>query len=183
MSMEQRLAILEQEVRRLKDIEAIKQLRWEYSRACDDDHNPDRLVPMFAADACIVLNPPFSGEVRGHAALREMFANNARINGITWTLHYYLQPLITVADDGRSAKATWYLWELAKMPDAAGGEEPVWVAGEYFDDYVKQDGLWKFQRIDVHVRLLSPYQDGWVKTMVRGVHPPRAAASSTENTP
>jgi hypothetical protein len=59
----------------------------------------------------------------------------------------------------------------------------VWVAGEYFDDYVKQDGRWKFQRIDVHVRLLCPYQDGWVKTMVRGVPPPRAATSSTESTP
>jgi hypothetical protein len=174
MSLEQRLAILEQEVRRLKDIEAIKQLRWDYSRACDDNHNPDRLVPMFTTDASIVLNPPFSGEVRGHAALREMFANNARVNGITWTLHYYLQPIIAVANDGRTAKATWYLWELAKMPDATGKEEPVWVAGEYFDDYVKEDGRWKFQHIDVNVRLLSPYQDGWVKTMVRGVHPDNA---------
>lgn len=173
MSLEQRVAILEREVRRLKDIEAIKQLRWDYSRACDDDHNPDRLVPMFTPDAVIVLNPPFSGEVRGHSALREMFANNARVNGITWTLHYYLQPIIQVADDGHAAKATWYLWELAKMPDAKGVEEPVWVAGEYFDDYVKEEGVWKFSRIDVHVRLLSPYQDGWVKTMVRGVHPVR----------
>lgn len=173
MSLEQRVAVLEQEVRRLKDVEAIKQLRWDYSRACDDNHNPDRLVPMFTADGRIVLHPPFSGEVRGHAALREMFANNARVNGITWTLHYYLQPLIQVAEDGHTAKATWYLWELAKMPDQDGVEEPVWVAGEYFDEYVKENGRWKFSLIDVHIRLLSPYRDGWVKTMVRGVHPRR----------
>lgn len=170
MSMEARLTALEVEVTRLRDIETIKQLRWDYSRACDDNHNPDWLIPMFTENAEIVLNKPFSGTVSGHAALREMFENNAEVNGITWTLHYYLQPLIKVAPDGVTATGNWYLWELAVMPDADGNEEAVWVAGEYLDDYVKEEGVWKFSRIDVNVNLLSPYSEGWVKTRIRGVH-------------
>ena len=171
MTVEERLAALEAEVGQLRDIESIKQLRWDYSRACDDDHNADWLVPMFTEQAEIVLNEPFSGTVKGHADLREMFENNAEVNGITWTLHYYLQPLIKIAPDGLTATGNWYLWELAVMPDEEGKEEAVWVAGEYLDEYVKEDGRWKFSRIDVNVNLLSPYSDGWVKTRIRGVHP------------
>jgi SnoaL-like domain len=171
MELAKRVEILERRLRRLEVIEAIKQLRWDYSRACDDNHNSARLIPMFTEDAALVLNPPFSGTIRGHAALKDMFDHNAERNGITWTLHYYLQPLITVADDCLSAEGTWYLWELAKMPDANRREEPVWVAGEYFDRYVAEDGQWKFKRIEVNVRLLSPYQDGWVKNMIRTVLP------------
>ena len=155
----------------MRDIEAIKQLRWDYSRACDDDHNAERLIPMFVEDAEIVLNEPFNGTVTGHAALREMFKNNAAVNGITWTLHYYLQPLIQIAADGRSASGNWYLWELAKMPDAVGNEEPVWIAGEYVDTYAKEDDRWKFTRIEVNINLMSPYSEGWVQTRIRGVHP------------
>lgn len=154
----------------MEAIEEIKQLRWEYSRACDDSHNADRLVPMFVEDGEIVLNPPFLGTIKGHAALRDMFRNNPVRNGITWTFHYYLQPLIDIHSDHLTAHANWYLWELAKMPDAQGNEEAVWVAGEYEDTYVKEDGRWKFSRIVVNVRVLSPYSDGWAKTMIRGVN-------------
>lgn len=169
-SIFKRLSSLEEKLERIEAIEEIKQLRWEYSRACDDNHNADRLVPMFAEDAEIVLNPPFSGTIKGHVALREMFQNNPVRNGITWTFHYYLQPLITIHADQVTADASWYLWELAKMPNDQGVEEAVWVTGEYEDTYVKEDGRWKFTRIVVNVRVLSPYSDGWAKTMIRGVN-------------
>ncbi|MBF6569755.1 MAG: nuclear transport factor 2 family protein [Candidatus Binataceae bacterium] len=171
MDLTRKVEALERRLGRLEDIESIKQLRWDYSRACDDNHNSFRLVPMFVPDAEIVFHPPFSGVVRGHDALKDMFDHNAERNGITWTLHYYLQPLITVHEDQLTADATWYLWELAKMPNHKGEEEPVWVAGEYFDSYVKDEGRWKFKRIEIKLRLLSPYQDGWVKNMIRKVHP------------
>ncbi len=170
LSVEKRLATLEREVGELRDIEAIKQLRWDYSRACDDDHNADWLIPMFTETGEIILNEPFSGTVKGHADLRQMFENNAEVNGITWTLHYYLQPLIKIADNGLTATGNWYLWELAVMPNDQGKEEPIWVAGEYLDEYVKEDDRWKFSRIEVNINLLSPYSDGWVKNRVRGVH-------------
>jgi len=34
----------------LQDIEAIKQLKAEYCDICDDDHNQDRIVTIFAAE-------------------------------------------------------------------------------------------------------------------------------------
>src|SRR3546814_14434388 len=75
---------------------------------------------MFTQDAEIVLNPPFSGVHKGHEALERMYRDNARVNGVRWTTHYYLQPIIAIAEDGCTAEASWYLWEPATMdfPDA-----------------------------------------------------------------
>lgn len=167
--LEARVIQLEQEIIRLKDIEAIKQLRWRYSRACDDDNNVAVLLPMFAEDAEIVLNPPFSGVHKGHAALEAMFRDNARVNGVRWTTHYYLQPLITVHDDGSTADGSWYLWEPATMDFPDAENEGVWLAGEYFDRYRKIDDEWKFTRIEINIRLLASYEKGWAESPIRKI--------------
>lgn len=170
-SLERALSASSERIRLLEDIEAIKQLRWAYSRGCDDNHNPDRLIAMFTDDAVIDITEHFGTYVEGRDEIYIMFKNNPTVNGITWTWHYYLQPLIAVAPDGKSAKGNWYLWEMLNMPrrDRSNEEEPIWAAGEYDDDYVKEDGVWKFRKIVVHIKVLSPYADGWVKTRIRGV--------------
>lgn len=68
-------------------------------------------------------------------------------------------------------KGSWYLWEALNMPrlGTKNEEETVWAAGEYFDDYIKVEGVWKFKRIEVHIKTLSPYSDGWAKTRIRPV--------------
>lgn len=176
--LERRIASLEAEntanrarICYLEDIEAIKKLRWAYSRACDDNHNPDRLIAMFTDDAIIDITEHFGTRVAGRDEIYNMFKNNPTVNGITWTWHYYLQPLIDIASNGQSAKANWYLWEMLNMSrrDRPDEEEAVWAAGEYEDDYVKQNGVWKFKKIVVHIKVLSPYADGWAKTRIRAV--------------
>src|SRR5437588_10749258 len=41
---------LEKRITVLEDIEAIKQLKARYCAVCDDDHNPDMITTLFAAD-------------------------------------------------------------------------------------------------------------------------------------
>ncbi len=165
--LEDKIARLEREIVRLNDIEQIKQLRWRYSRACDDDNNVELLMPMFTQDAEIVLNPPFSGVHKGHEALERMYRDNARVNGVRWTTHYYLQPIIAIAEDGCTAEASWYLWEPATMDFPDAKNEGVWLAGEYFDRYAKEDGVWKFTRIEINIRLMAPYDKGWAESPIR----------------
>ncbi len=45
------MTTLEQRIQVLEDIEAIRKLKALYCAACDDDHNPDKLGPLFAQDA------------------------------------------------------------------------------------------------------------------------------------
>ena len=165
--LEDKIARLEREIVRLNDIEQIKQLRWRYSRACDDDNNVELLMPMFTQDAEIVLNPPFSGVHKGHEALERMYRDNARVNGVRWTTHYYLQPIIAIAEDGCTAEASWYLRKptTKNFPDTKN--EGVWLAGEYFDRYAKEDGVWKFTRIEINIRLMAPYDKGWAESPIR----------------
>jgi len=43
------------------------------------------------------------------------------------------------------------------------------VAGEYEDEYIKEDGKWKFRKIHWRLIFSTPYEDGWVKTPIMPV--------------
>jgi hypothetical protein len=160
---------LKHRVQRLEDAEAIRRLRATYSRGCDDKNNLDILMPLFTDDAWIKLNPPFNGFYQGKDALAEMYRNNAEVNGVGWTVHYYLQPEIDISEDGLTAKANWYLWEPAMMRLENPEQEAVLMAGSYDDTYRKEDGIWKISSIEINMLMLARYKDGWEKERVFGV--------------
>ena len=111
---------VEQRLQRLEDIEAIKQLIARYATAADHNADPAMMAPCFTEDA--VWNCKGIGRWEGRdsivSGLREVSTTQ-----LSWALHYMTQPIIEVADDGRSATGEYYLWELAKA--GAGG----WRAG------------------------------------------------------
>jgi hypothetical protein len=41
------------------------------------------------------------------------------------------------------------------------GNLPVWLAAYYDDDFVKVDGVWKFQHFRALVRMTALYEKGW----------------------
>lgn len=164
------IELLRQRVQRLEDMEEIRRLRAIYSRGCDDDNNLDILMPLFADDAWIKLNPPFSGFYQGRDQLAEMYSNNAEVNGVGWTVHYYLQPDIDIAENGLTAKANWYLWEPAMMRLDKSEQEAVLMAGSYDDTYIKTDGVWKIQSIEINMMMLSKFKDGWENQRVFGLN-------------
>ena len=166
--LEARLIAVERKLEKLDDIEAIKRLRAVYSRGCDANNDLEILMPLFTEDAVISLNKPFSGRYEGTEQLREMFVNNVKLNGVGWTVHFYLQPVIDVAEDGLTAKASWYLWETAMMRLDGPDQEAVWVAGFYNDEYRKVDGVWKFTSIEINMLLLAEFEKGWKDQKVFG---------------
>ena len=44
------MAELEKRITTLEDIEAIKKLKARYCAVCDNDHNPDQIITLFADD-------------------------------------------------------------------------------------------------------------------------------------
>src|SRR5690606_29552058 len=68
-----------------------------------------------------------------------------------------LQPVIHVATDGRSARIRSRLLQLAR--DAQG--HPVWGAGIHENELVKEDGVWKFKRLQLHRTYKVRYEGGW----------------------
>ena len=52
-------------------------------------------------------------------------------------------------------RGTWYLWQPCTRRRRSGEEHPAWLAGTYDDTYVKLDGRWLFQTVQVNARWLD----------------------------
>jgi hypothetical protein len=68
-----------------------------------------------------------------------------------------LQPVIEVSADGRSAHLRSRLLRLSR--DAEG--RPTLGAGNYDNELVKEDGVWKFRRLQLRRAWQVDYRNGW----------------------
>lgn len=140
---------LEARITRIEDIEAIKQLKARYCEICDDTHNPDRITSVFAEDA--IWEGAGFGQAKGHAEIVELFRGFRET--FSFSQHNISNPIIEV--DGNRATAIWYLsgpWTHTE------GDEEKWMALRYDDDYVKIDGVWKYQHLRVVLRMTAKRQ-------------------------
>ena len=143
---------LEKQLTALQDIEAIKQLKAEYCDICDDAHNPDRIVTIFADDG--IWEAEGVGYAKGPAELRKLFKSFA--DRISFSQHNVFNPRITV--QGTEAHGSWYfLGPCTFRKD----QRQVWIAARYEDDYIKVNGTWKFKHLHAYNRMLAPYEEGW----------------------
>lgn len=145
---------IEERLRRLEDIEAIQQLIARYAKAVDHNGDPALVAPLFTEDAV------WHCEGIGHWETRDGIVRDIRPNCTTfmpWAIHYMTQPIVAVAADGQSATSNHYLWELGKVTAEGGGAtEDTWIGGWYDCRCRKEEGAWKFARIDLTLKLFSP---------------------------
>jgi SnoaL-like domain len=138
----------------LEDIEAIKKLKARYCSVCDNDHNPDEIVTLFAPDG--IWEGAGVGVNKGHAAIRALFQGFQQ--RISFSQHNVMNPIIEV--DGDRAKGTWYFLGPFTFRK---GNRAMWLAARYEEDYVRIDGEWKFQHLRAIGRMSAPYETGWAK--------------------
>ena len=149
-------------VQRLEDIEAIKRVIVRYAQGADRGNDTDIMIPLFTDDAVWDGGERF-GVYQGTEAIRQFLSESGSFIG--WTLHYMISPAIEVDVHSKTAKAFWYLWETATMPNTDTGEDDAfWIGGTYDSELIKQpDGAWKFAQIVLTLKLLSAYAEGWAK--------------------
>jgi len=148
---------------RLEDIESVKQLMNRYAMLCDSKYPVDEIMALFSPDFVMEFGDPvgdYSGE-----KVREFWYGASGIN--RQPMHYMISPIVTSTDDFKTARASIYLWEATTQLDSKGNEIPVWAAGVYDNSFRKIGGEWKIARIRLVFELLSPMEDGWVKTRLR----------------
>jgi hypothetical protein len=155
---------LAQKVAKLEAAEEIKKLKSRYAQACDDGYNPVTMRSIFAKDAVWDGGNAF-GRYDGQDAICEFFAGVS--DTITWALHYMMAPEIEVADDVKSAKGTWYIFMPFTM-NSDSGPMAAWVAGIYKDEYRLEAEGWRIANLNADLQIMSPYDDGWVKTPMIG---------------
>ena len=145
---------LERRLRVLEDIEAIKKLKARYCAYCDNNYDADGIAALFTEDA--VWDGGNFGRYEGREAIRTFFRGAPQI--FPFAIHQVMNPIIEV--EGEQAKGQWYLFQPATL---AEGNQAVWLAARYEEEYVKVESEWKFKRLKVFPSFLTPYDQGWVK--------------------
>lgn len=151
MTVEQRLAALEQ-------IEAIKALKHRYFRACDAK-DPATFRACFIAQGADVHYGPLGG-FDDADQIAEVFTRIAlhKVDGkpVILDMHHGMHPDITITGPG-TATGHWTL--KFRQLNLIERTERL-LTGEYDDDYVIEDGVWKMAR--------SHFRQLWVLTRPLG---------------
>jgi len=154
--LEDRLATLEREVQRLEDTKAIKRLQRAYGYYLDAGLT-DEITALFSDDATVEIGQ--SGVYVGRDSITEYYryvldgaAGPGRLNN-----HMIIQGVVNLADDGMTANGRW----RAFMQLGEHGESAIWGDGPYENEYVKEDGTWKFSKVHWYATVIAPYDPGW----------------------
>ncbi len=163
-------------VDQLEDINAIRKLHYAYGYYIDFCQY-DEVVQLFAKDTGEVVF--LSGLYQGHEGIarlyktwfQEFFTKGKPGPEDGFLLdHFQMQDIITVAPDGKTAKGRFRALLMGGCHESReykpeGLPEQFYEAGIYENTYVKEDGVWKIQRLDYVVQWQADYETGWSKTI------------------
>ena len=142
---------------RTETIEQIRALKAHYCDLCDEGYDADGLCALYTEDG--VWDGGDLGHFDGRDALHRFFTNMPNV--MSFAIHHVTNSAVTLAEDGESAEARWYLLQMATLKE---GNRAVWLTGRYVDQLVKVDGAWKFKHTTLAARFFSPYEAGWAET-------------------
>ena len=148
---------LAERIRRLEDIEAIRELKARYCAYCDDDYDADGIASQFAEGGLWDGGP--LGRAEGVEAIRSFF--RAAPGLVSFAIHHVTNPSIDVRGDRASGR--WYLFQPCTF---ARGDRAIWMAARYDDTYVRVDEGWKFETVRLDLRFATPFDEGWAKRPV-----------------
>lgn len=161
-SAQARLSAYRERVERLEDEDAIENLQ-AYFGYYFDKGLWSEVADLFAANGSFEYGQRgvYIGRDRvrralllfGPEGLGEGYLNN----------HMQLQPIITVAPDGRTATGRWQGMVMLSEPGANG----VWGVGQYENAYVKERGVWKIGKLHFYVQALADYDLGFSRGPLR----------------
>src|SRR5215472_1598051 len=72
--------------------------------------------------------------------------------------HISMQPVVTLAPDGQSAKGRWHIMAML----GGYGTTASWAGGVYENEYVREHGVWKMKDVRYHQQYSGRYENpGW----------------------
>jgi hypothetical protein len=174
-AMDTSLAQLEQRLRALEDINAIKELKARYLRACDRKQ-PDVMRQCFIEKGAVIEAenfPSFNDREGWVQVFTELAVNNPNI----MDMHHGQNPQISFTGPDTATG----LWDLNFCQVNIKERTVVNMAGEYRDEYVRVGGRWvigaqRFHQTSFQMRVVS--ESGEEKVLALGKPP---AAGFIEN--
>ena len=149
--LEARLARVEAQLQELQDREAIRELRYRYHEYVNQGRWSE-IPNLFIEDG--ELDFGYLGKGRGRERLTRLFqAAPQLLPFVKQFIHNH-----TIELQGERGTGTSYL----EAKSVSGGKAYV-VAGRYDDQYVRQDGEWRFARMDFTPYFTVPFDEGWAQ--------------------
>jgi hypothetical protein len=156
----ERIRVLKARAQRIKDSNDIKQLQRIFGYYFDRGLW-DEMKDLFSENA--TLEYARDGVYKGKEKIREYFyalgGNKPGLRDGQLNEHFQLMPVITLSDDGMTAKGRWRDLSL----QGQYGQSAFWGEGPYENEYVKEDGVWKISKLCWYQTVFVPYEGGWAK--------------------
>lgn len=161
--LKQRIAAIDAGTRHVESITQIQRIGRAYGFYVDKGFFGEA-ADLFADDATFQWGN--DGIYKGRARIRELLTRHGggsmkeSAPGLPFgrlNLRMQLQPVVTVAADGRTAQARWREWGLLGQYK----KEAIWGDAVIEDRYVNEAGVWKISARQYFLNFEAPYQGGW----------------------
>jgi hypothetical protein len=160
---------LEKRVQAIEDWIQIDRLEKIYGYYLDNDQLK-KVVDCFS-DNAVSIEIGDRGVFKGKEGIRRFFfsylgageeADHKQIAPWKMAFHMQHQGVITVAPDGKTAQGRWYIIMIQSRPLVKDGPyRSVLGHGVYENEFVKEDGVWKFSKMFMSLHYRSPIAEGW----------------------
>jgi hypothetical protein len=181
-ALESRLSQAEAKIDTLEDEQQIKNLTRAYGYYLDKGLW-SHVVDLFAAEAVVEIQQ--RGVYVGRAGVRNLFegvlgngvgAADGLRDGRVFN-HMILQGVVHT--DGDRARGRWRAFIQVGVLDAAA----IWAEGVYENDYVKEDGVWKFGSLSWWPTYYTDFDEGWAEQSVSCDRPTNLSETYPPNRP
>lgn len=151
------MAGLLRRLERLEAGEALRQLVARYAHAADRRNDPVMMSAIYTDD--VVWSAKGFGTYSGKQAVTSYVAKLAQ-ESIVWTTHYMVSPTFSLNEETTRADCHWYLFEMALIR-SEGAPLSHWIAADYVAEAVRGDDGWRFCKVELRPKTISPYREGW----------------------
>jgi hypothetical protein len=118
------------------------------------------IIDLFADGEGVTLTLS-AGTFLGKAGVRRYFERNKPDNEF---FHQVMQlsGIVDIAPDGKTALGRWYGFGGISVKHGKGVGQ-AFISGIYLAEYIKEDGIWKFRKLQFEQFYSAKPLEGWVK--------------------
>jgi hypothetical protein len=158
------MATIEERVRRLEDIEAIRRLKALYAELADgkytSDHekkSADELDRVAWDQAlCFTEDAQWRAGPFGHLDGRQAIYESFRSKSWRFTIHFFMNPVIEV--NGDEATGRWLTWLLGTDKTA---QKPVHMVAYTHDTYHRVEERWLIATTRLDIKFMTDFGAPW----------------------